>query len=271
MSHRLSFLSTLSFSLLSIAALAGCPGESGAHFADASDAQLERALAASSGSDLGQAAFIGIVFSGMNDPTTCPRLATTGQDTVASGGCTTEEGDRWEGEIRIHNFPGFFQENPAYDPTQPSVAEFEVTVTPSDGEVVSIDGQVRLEEAVLSGDLALDFEGITSVSRLALGCEDDGPCTASPDSEIEISDLGTGSVEGTWTMDDPPSGSVTVRGADSLVFDIASRDANGCVPFTVGDRSGTICDPNVQGEEGAALAGSRPRPIWSRPLIKAQK
>lgn len=111
----------------------------------------------------------------------------------------------------------------------------------------------------LSGDLTIDTEGIASTSRLTLVCTIDATCTASSDSEIEISDLGVASVEGTWGLSELPRGRVTVRGADVLVFDVDSRDENGCVPYTIGDKRGTVCVPGIDEGTQPALAGHRAR------------
>jgi hypothetical protein len=67
---------------------------------------------------------------------------------------------------------------------------------------------------------------------------------------IEISDLGGASVEDTWNLDGPPSG----------------RDENGCVPYTTGDKSDTVCVPDTgDGEEPALAVKSSRR--WSWPSL----
>ena len=52
------------------------------------------------------------------------------------------------------------------------------------------------------------------------------------------------------------SGQITVSGADDLVFDIGSRDDAGCVDYTIGDQSGSVCDDT--GESAFA-----PRATWA--------
>lgn len=261
MTHR--FLSSLSLSLLSCAALAGCPGsetEHDARFAEANDAQIERAYAAASGSDLSSALFIGILFSGSaSEPGACPTVSTDGPDTTVTGGCTTEDGDRWDGSIEIHNIPGFFVENPAYDPLLPGSVVFDLHVEPFESDDdVDLSGSVDLdnEGQTVVGDFTVDADGIETTSRLALGCEEEGPCTASPDSELVIEALGAAGVEGTWYLGEQASGRITVRGADLLVFDVASRDDAGCVDYTIGDRTGSVCDDT--GESAFA-----PRTSWA--------
>jgi hypothetical protein len=267
------FLRTLSFSLLTLAAgaaLTGCPGtEHDARFADATDQQLERAYAASSGSDLASALVIGMLLSGgTSDPGACPTIATDGQDTTVTGGCTTDDGDRWDGTIEIHNLPAAFADNPAYDPTAPGSIAFDLRITPLEGEVVELSGSVELDEEAqtITGDLTVDSDGLATTSRLALGCDDDNLCTASPDSELEIEGLGGAAVEGTWRMADPPTGTISLRGADVLVFDLATRDADGCVAYEVGDATGTVCDPD--GGEDQAFA---PRTTWAARVERAAR
>jgi len=241
----------LSFALLSTATLAGCSGiDHDARFADASLAQLGRAYTAASGADLNSAVQRSLAFVGASGPMACPKVVTEGQETTITGGCTTEGGERMEGSIEIHNAP----QTPAYDPSQPSSFELDFRIV-QQSAAIRLDGHVELAETALSGDLRLDAGGIVSTSRLELACKADGPCTASPGSEIEIADLGGASVEGTWYTDDPPSGSVTVRGADVLVIDVGARDADGCVPYTIGDQRGSICAADVLGE---VLAGGQP-------------
>lgn len=262
MTHR--FLSTLSLSLFSVAALAGCPGsetEHDARFADATDAQIERTYGAASGTDLVSAVFIAALFSGStSEPGACPTVTTSGADTTITGGCTTEDGDRWDGTIEIHNIAGIFVENPAYDPLQPGSVVYDLHIVPfGSTEEVDLSGSVDLdnEGQTLVGDFTVDADGIATTSRLSLGCDEEGPCTASPDSELEIEGLGGAGVEGTWSLgEESATGQITVRGADVLVFDIASRDDAGCIDYAIGDRTGSVCEDT--GESAFA-----PRTSWS--------
>jgi hypothetical protein len=97
-----------------------------------------------------------------------------------------------------------------------------------------------------------------------------------PGSEVEISNLGGGSIAGTSNTD-PPSGSVTVRGTDVLVIDVAGSDENGCAPYKIDDKSGRVCLHNeleglfsTGGDAARALAALRsPRGSW--PLLSAKR
>jgi hypothetical protein len=241
----------LSLGLLATAALGGCTDHR-AHFADATPAQLERAYSASSGSDLGMATLLA-AFITFGDNTSCPTVVTKDQDTTVSGGCTMEDGTRVDGSIAIHNLSGLIGK----DPAQPSSIRFDHYVMSAKHGPLTFDGSVELGKSGVSGDLTVDAEGISSTSHLTLACNVDGTCTASSGSEIEISDLGSAGVEGTWSLTDPPSGRVTVRGADVLTFDLAGSDEKGCVPYTVASKSGTVCLPTADEGGDQALAGNR--------------
>lgn len=263
----------LSSSLLYAVALAGCsePGASSeaARFADATPAQLERVYSASSGHQLNLVLFVGAVLSGQNSPRSCPAIVTRGQDTTVTGGCTTPDGERIDGSIALHNF-SLFDEAPAYDPSQPSTIKFDdFHVKTARGERTGVDGHVELDGRVesdrwsLQGDLTLSAGGIDSTSRLSLACVRGGSCTAAPGAKVELSDLGGGSIEGTWNID-PPSGSVTVRGADVLVIDVAGSDDHQCAPYKLHDKSGSVCLRNdferllsSGGDQARALAPPR--------------
>lgn len=240
----------LSSSLLSVVALAGCSGASSdeTSFADATPAQLERVYSAAAGQDLGAALILGALFSGEHDPGGCPAIVTAGQDTTVTGGCTMEDGARVDGSIAIHNLNGF-EENPAHDPSQPGFVELDFHVTTVQGERIDLDGRVDFDDPVepdgarARGDLTIGAGGVDSTSRLTLSCVD-GTCTILPGSEIELSDLGGGSVEGTWGTG-ASKGRVTVRGADVLVIDLAGQDANQCAPYEIGAKRGIVCPRDV--------------------------
>lgn len=245
--HRLASAG-LSSALLLGAALAGCTEPEGARFAEASDAQLERVYRAAAAHDLVSVLILGAVLSGGHQPTGCPRIVTEGQDTTVTGGCTLTNGARLDGSIELHNMFGYEDDPPSYDPSQPSTMELAFRISFPQGGEHALDGRLELfeEGGRFSSDLTIDTAGIASTSRIAATCQDPGPCTLSPGSEIEISGLGRAAVEGSWSFIDPPAGELTVRGADVLVFDISSLDGN-CVPYTVGDERGTVCtrDPDV--------------------------
>jgi hypothetical protein len=235
-------------------------GKLQASFANATPAQLMRVYAASSGSDLEAAILFGASLSGSNDTSSCPTIVTTGQDTIVTGGCSTKAGDRVEGSISVHSTP-----------SQLSTV-FDYRVTTSKHENLSIVGHAEIDMSIISGDLKIEANGMSSSSHLTLACTDDGACAASPDSGIELSDLGNAGVEGKWSLGTPPSGQVTVRGADVITFDVANRDKNLCVPYTVAGKNGSVCLGNTAqaGGQAQATAGTRMQ-RWSRRLLDMMK
>jgi hypothetical protein len=232
---------------LTIAALPACGGDDGATFAKASPEQLQRAFQAGSGADAGSVLLIGLFLSGADDPTACPRLATQGAVTTVTGGCTDAEGVRFDGSIRIDNLPGFFEENPAFDPSRPSrVTADDFRVRDGD-QTTSIDGSVELDwsTSVATIDLTIGFGGITTTSQLVLR-EDRLADTSTADagSSISVSGLGSAEVSGTWSLGgDFPEGAMTLRGADTIVFDIGGTTADGCIPYRISSgATGQLCD-----------------------------
>lgn len=251
MSPRLTSLS-LASSLVSAIALAGC-SEPPARFADASLAQLDRAYTASTGVELLSAVLFGsnLVDSHVNsaDPTGCPAVTTAGLDTTVTGGCTDADGARIAGSVRTHNLQPLG--GPAADPAQPRSIDLDYHITTRENRRIALVGHVELDSrsaspfdlsaSRLQGDLTIDVGGIESTSRLDINCDGAGVCTASPGSEIAISDLGSAGVEGAWRLDESPTGRVILRGEDELVLDIAGQAADGCVPYSLGEQRGKVC------------------------------
>jgi len=246
----------LASSLLPLVGLVGC-GAPDARFADASPEQLRSAYRAATGQEVMGMLAVGVELSGKNDPQECPAIVSEGQDTISTGDCTDEDGLRIAGSIAIHNLPSD-EEGSAYDPSQPGSIELDLRISFRDNEPVVIDGRVDVDGSRISSDLTFDVGGTASTSRLILDCELDIACSASPGSEIELSDLGVARVEGSWNLGFPPSGRVTLRGADVLVFDLDGSEGD-CVFYTIGDKQATLCpdDGDDDGEAAAALAGPR--------------
>jgi len=242
----------LSTSVLSVAALAGCSGPGRASFADATPAQLARAYTAATGLDLMSTLIMGLGFAEQGARTGCPSLASSGGAITVTGGCTAGDGTRFDGSIAIR---GLHPPDPEEEEPGPISVELELQIAPPRRPRIALDGRVELDLASgaprIAGDLIIDDEGIESTSRLTLACNADHACTASPDSEIAISSLGGASVEGTWSLGEPPSGRVTVRGDDALVLDMARLSLQ-CAPYEVGGKSGTVCPSRLV---GALLSG----------------
>lgn len=247
MSARLAS-TLLGSALLSAVALAGCaepapglPEPALPGFADTSPAQLERVFSAAAGFDLDASVLLAYLFLNRNAPTACPAVVTSGLDTTVTGGCTNDDGTRIEGTIAIHNLASG-STSPMKDPSQPSSIEIDFAVTPPASERTAFEGRVEISAPWdVRSDLTIDVDGVASMSRLALSCNPRYSCTVLAGSEIEIPELGIASVEGSWQLLGPPKGLVTVRSTDELVLHIASRNPNNCVPYTIGDKTGTVC------------------------------
>ncbi len=247
---------TLALPLALSLGLAACGDD--AQFSSASDTQLAQAFESASGGDASGALFIGMALQGQNDATACPKTVTTGNETTASGDCdSTSNGihEHWSGTVIVDNMPGFLTPSPTYDPSKPSKIEFKalhITGTDSNGKPVDtfMDGTVTANlpqnaPQTVDSDLEVKANGVDVTSSLHLSCQNH-TCSpvADPASSIDIADLGTATIAGTWSLSDPPSGKLTLHGADDAVFDLGASDPNThCVPYTIGSKTGSVCPP----------------------------
>jgi hypothetical protein len=265
-----AFLASLS--LLAVATLTGCPSPNDdARFADATEVQIERSYTAASGRDLGDMLLIGTIFSGTpTNSASCPSIVTSGQDTTVSGGCTDGDGAHYEGTIVTHNGQGFIIPNPAYDKTEPTTVTYNAFEIKADTDHVILDGVVSMDPVAreVDGDMTLTAQEIESQERITLTCNAANLCTA-VDSEIALSDLGGATVEGSWSLGETPTGTITLHGADDLVFQQGSIDADGCVPYAVGSKTGKVCMDSEEGDgpQGFARPGPAKLPVWAMKLV----
>ncbi|HWO24021.1 MAG TPA: hypothetical protein VNO30_35005 [Kofleriaceae bacterium] len=270
---------SLSSSLLSVIALVGCSESGIAHdavFAKATPAQIDRVYSASSGFDLVTVLLIADNMAGRSAPTGCPAIVTKGTVTTATGGCTTEGGDRLEGSIVIRDLPNI-DRTPLEGPAETGSVELDIRGTSADGEVGAFEGRVEIDlDMDIRGDLATTSRGVVSTSRLELSYGSDGTATVAPGSEIAHSELGGAGVEGSWHFGDPPSGALILRGADELVFDIAHRGEDNCVPYAAGENRGEVCDTLIEPRRAARfdeaqVLEAQPVSSLSRMLLRAKR
>jgi hypothetical protein len=232
---------------LTLSALAGCPGGSDhdATFAEATPVQLERAFQAASGGDGGSAYIIGMFISQQtSEPGACPSIVTEGSTTTLTGGCTTDGGEVIEGRIVVENVPPFFSEDPDIDPEALQRVTYEDFSIEEGEEDVFVDGVVELDPVAQRVSVALTLRtlGVEVRSDLSLSCDDTDLCTPDGGAEIEIDGLGGAGIEGTWRLDEPAEGSLTLRGADTVTYAIGEM-VDECVPYTLADGStGEVCD-----------------------------
>ncbi len=242
---------THSFMTLMLAALAACSSSSKdtqpAQFKSADDAHLERALLTASGTDYEAALLFSALLS--IPPSTCPAIAQQGAQTTLTGGCTTNAGSAVGGTATLENLGA------NSDSTQPATADF-ANFTLSTSGNIAFDGTISLAPAapptVVTTDLDMTFGGIAGHSALIVqipaaadGSSTGGSLTAVAGSTVEIDGLGSAEVSGTWTIGEnggPSSGSLTLTGADTLVFNIAQGDSNDCYTYTIDDTGGgSLC------------------------------
>jgi hypothetical protein len=229
--------------------LAACPRMDDAQFSAASDAQLRRMFAASSGRDATTAISLGEQISGLNAPTACPRITTVGNITTASGPCTSSKGGTWDGQLIAENVkPASGVTNPAFDPTKPGHVRFEqLTLTNVTGGHGTLDGFVDFDNAArtLDSDLTIaDPDGSTTITTLHLACDQNKLCTAI-DSHVDATNIGEAHIEGSWRIVDPVAGTIRLSGSETLTFDVGSTSkTTSCVPFSVdGQAKGQVCPP----------------------------
>jgi hypothetical protein len=108
---------------------------------------------------------------------------------------------------------------------------------------------------VVSTDLSLTFGGLQARSVLELDVSAAGSFVAGEGSAIEVDGLGGAAVSGSWSFESqdeqgntiPATGTITLRGAETLVFDLAN-DVDGCIPYSIdGADRGSLCgdaEPN---------------------------
>lgn len=238
--------------LLPTTLLAACSDDGGgdptydARFASADEATRARALAAAGGADYAVAYFVGSAYAGFDEATACPRVERSGSTTTVTGGCTNDDGTRYEGRIVLDNVAGFFSEDDSVDPTRSQQLDFEdFSIIDADGELL-IDGSVEVRPAAeqrVVADLYAAFEGEGVHSHLDLTFTESGMSTLAAGSWIEVDGLGGARASGTFNMStDTPAGALTLAGADTLVADFDAVEGS-CVPLTIdGAPAGELCD-----------------------------
>lgn len=203
-------------------------------FAQATGPELMRALQAASGGDALSAMALGTLFSQRDEPDGCPAIASEGAVTTVTGGCTGTEGERIVGTLVLENVPSLAPD-PDIDPSRPRRARADGFSLAGDDGVLALDGEVEVEPDRRIATNALRFEvgGASATSDVSWTCDDTGLCAAEPGSAVEL-ELGTATVEGSRRLEDPKAGSVVLRGADAVTFDVAAA-TDDCVPYTLSD------------------------------------
>lgn len=176
-----------------------------------------------------------VLISLFAEPSTgCPRISVTDTSVSIQGGCTDEEGDQWTGSLRMNGSTA----SVTFD-----LDGFGVVSTEG---AFSMDGSVRLSETELSSELEVSSDGEVhrieaERTQLASGGRDD-------EGTVERVGSGYAELDGQWNLDDREdfaTGSLELRGVDTLKIDFSQRDARGCAATTldgVADTSTCIDD-----------------------------
>jgi hypothetical protein len=245
-------LARLFYSLLTAATfqLTACgadePPDEPIHFAQTTDLQRQRAVAAGVGGDELMGYLIGTVTTSVPpEQSSCPTITRSGDTITATGGCTDPSGDRIEGRIIAKNVRGFV--GGSNDPSKPEVMTFEDFHLDGDGpsDDFIFDGTITIDiDGSMTADLHTTMAGIEVWSD-ATWTSSSNRTTARDGSTIELEGLGRAAIEGSWNMSsDAPAGTLELRGADVLRANFGAT-ANECVPITVdGAPAGQFCSMN---------------------------
>jgi len=211
------------------------PSTFDATFSTADEAHVARAITAAIGVDgvLAQLTVAGYAAFPSDDPAACPHFARSGDETTVTGGCTMDDGSRVEGTIVFENVQPIFGTG-SYDPSKPTVIRFDDYSTTDEGGTYAYDGTLRIEPSGAQMlDLVTTLGDLTAYVHTTLTCVDQGECTASDDSWIDVDGIGAATLSGTWHFDvAAPSGSVILTGAEELVVDLDNATEQ-CIPYSI--------------------------------------
>lgn len=211
-----------------------------AKFADASEAQRQRAIMAGGAIDAVFAFFQGSFLSVIPETSTCPTIARSGDVITATYNCTDDEGVRIDGRLIATNLPELF--GGGNDPTKDATLEAEGYVEHGplgnrfDGLVVARPDQTLIVA------LSATLNGLAATTDATFRVAGEDRMTADAGGTIELDGIGSAAIHGTWAMtSDTPSGVLELRGADVLRADFDAI-VDGCAPLTVDGRAaGELC------------------------------
>lgn len=238
--------STLAALLASTSLLAACGGDPDydAKFSTADDQHLMRSIQVGLGTDGFMALFIGAAYQSLadaEDPPACPGVETDGDAIVIVGGCTADDGSRFEGEMRLENVPPLFSDGAGYDESKPSVIRFDAfRIESADGDWY-FDGSVRLEndQEKMVIDLETELLGIAAHADMTLACA--GTCIPEDGASAFVDGVGLAEVSGEWNLDgENAEGNLTLSGEEVLEIDLRD-ETNGCITFTIDGEPRELC------------------------------
>ena len=248
--------------LLSLLVTIGCASTPGsgplggppANFQKATMQQLGAVLDAATGRHAWMSAFdMSLALADYQHPPSCPAIQNTGSTWTLTGGCTDLDDATWSGKATISNAPGFNgQAAPSYDSSRPTTIAFDMWSVAGGGSGTTLDGTVDYTDLglVSAGDsypafrslvsaLTVTTAHLTTTEQVHLALDPTGWSLTQP-SWLELDGLGGATLSGAWSDGRTPSGTLTVHGADDLVFDFTQLQQE-CVGYTIGTKTGVAC------------------------------
>ncbi|MCA9678526.1 MAG: hypothetical protein H6708_29515 [Kofleriaceae bacterium] len=227
----------IAFASLAASAALGCGDNLGveADLAGADAAHLRRAVGAASGGDALAAYALAAPLAGLDAPTACPAVVTTGATTVVTGGCQVD-GKVVSGRIVLENVPA-----PDDDVDRSAVARITFEGYGVGAEL--LDGTVERtgDGARLDVELTATLDDVTAITSLSLTCDERGLCAAGDGALVDVDGLGVLDVLGAWRNAPAAGGYLTLRGGAVMTLDLNAL-ADGCAPYTLdGAAAGRLC------------------------------
>lgn len=209
---------------------AACGSDAGT-FEDASDQELQRTMMAAMSMDTVMVGFLAVGYASAEEGG-CPNVHIEGDRRTVTGGCTTEDGEKIEGEMILENVPGLFGGN---DPTRPQLVQANSFVVGESLGRIEIDGTITATSTSTEADIRVELLGMTVATSAKFGCVD-GLCTYQGAS-LDIEGIGDATLEGSFSFQDNTI-SVDLQGRDHLQL----RSEGECVAYVAGGRSGAFCN-----------------------------
>jgi hypothetical protein len=227
----------LALSSLLFAACASDPSSAPAGFEKATDTQLQRTAMSAMSVDAVFVSFLALGYASAPDGAEgCPKIATEGGRRHVTGGCTTSDNQRIDGEVFLENIPGLFDPTSA-DPSKPQRIEARgLVLSGGEGGAIKVDGTISGDASSMIVDLDFELLGINVHSDTSILCP--GGACEYEHATIDVGGLGSATVEGTFSFDSSGDIALLVNGADTL--SIANEGE--CLAVAVGSREKTFCN-----------------------------
>jgi hypothetical protein len=205
-------------------------------FADRSDAEISRLVAASQGSEGFQAqAQVGAFDNSFDtNPDPCPAIAISGHTVTITGDCTTRDNVRIEGSASVTNPLGWGsgETEIEYDYGADTVYELDgLAYVYTSGMRQAYDGVFRTGSSFtkMDMDVTAEIAGVGVRSDIYISCSQSGTCNVNG-SGVELVDVGGARVSGSIVVrGSTASASFTLKGEDTVKVTMQ----NNCVSWTL--------------------------------------